>query len=244
MKISLITITYNSSSSIERTLSSISMQDNLKDIENIIIDGNSTDNTIEICKSFSHISKIISEKDNGIYDAFNKGIENSTGDIIGFLNSDDIFFNSKSLTYISDAFEKNVECVHGNICYKNQKGKITRKWNSNSFIKNSFRAGWMPAHPTFYCKRSVYNKYGKYNKKYKIAGDFELMLRFYEKHGVKSKFINKTLVEMKTGGVSDSGILSKIKILKEEFDAFKINKIHINKLSYIINKAKKFKEFL
>tara|TARA_B100000780_G_C21096001_1_gene442018 strand:- start:492 stop:1154 length:663 start_codon:yes stop_codon:yes gene_type:complete len=219
------------------------MQDNLKDIENIIIDGNSTDNTVDICKSFAHISKIIAEKDDGIYDAFNKGINQATGDVIGFLNSDDVFIDSRSLTHISKAFENNTDCVHGNIIYKNETGKIFRKWKSSSFFKNSFKNGWMPAHPTFYCKKSVYDKYGKYNKKYKIAGDFELMLRFYEKHKVNSKFINKTLVEMKSGGVSDSGIVSKIQILKEEFDAFKINNIRFNKLFYVLKKALKVREF-
>lgn len=242
LKISLITLTKNSEGTLESTIKSIRNQ-NTKIFENIFIDCISKDNTLKIIKSSNLNAKIISEKDKGIYDAFNKGIKNSAGDIIGFLNSDDTFHTENSLKIISEAFDDNTDCVYGDLIYTNSEEKIKRAWKGSKFIKGAFKKGWMPAHPTFYCRRSLYEKFGLYNDTYKIAGDFELMLRFLEKHNVKSKYIPHTLVNMKVGGASNSGIKSKIDILKEELRAFKENDISINKLSYILHKAKKIKEF-
>ena len=242
MKISLITISFNSQSTIQNTFESVQIQ-KFKELEYVLVDGGSSDNTIKVADHYPQITKIISEPDKGIYDALNKGIKNSTGDIIGFLNSDDIFYNENSLKVISEAFDENTDCVFGDLIYTDSEQNIKRVWKGSDFRKGSFKKGWMPAHPTFYCRRSVYEKYGLYNDSYKIAGDFELMLRFFEKHNIKSKYIPHTLVNMKVGGASNSGIKSKIDILKEEFRAFEKNEININKLSYIFHKAKKLKEF-
>jgi len=242
IKISLITLTFNSQDTVLKTLNSIFSQEN-KQFEHLIIDGKSNDSTLTIIKNNSPESNIISESDKGIYDAFNKGIKNSKFEIIGFLNSDDIFYDKESLQLISEAFDENTDCVYGDLIYTNKENKIKRVWKGSQFKKDAFKKGWMPAHPTFYCRRSVYEKYGLYNDAYKIAGDFELMLRFFEKHNIRSKYIPHTLVNMKVGGTSNSGIKSKINILKEEFRAFKENDIPINKLSYILHKAKKIKEF-
>ena len=241
--ISIITIAYNSESTINNTLSSVKNQ-SFKDIEYIIIDGGSTDNTIEICNQFDHITFIKSESDKGVYDAFNKGLELATGQIIGFLNSDDVFFDNKSLQNIISAFEKDIDAVFGNVDYINTSGEIIRKWRSKPFEKESFKKGWMPAHPTFYCRKKVYDQLGVYDDSYKIAGDFELMLRFFEKNNLRTKFIDKTLVKMKTGGISNSGLISKIKILKEQFKAFKQNEIKLNKLNFILKKTLKLKEYI
>ena len=242
MKISLITISCNSILTINQTLNSVKNQIQ-NNFEHIIIDGNSKDNTLEICNQYPHISKIISEPDNGIYDAINKGIKNSTGEIIGFLNSDDTFYDEKSLQHIYNAFDDNIDCVFGDLIYTDKKEDIKRIWKGSAFKKGAFKKGWMPAHPTFYCKRSVYEKLGLYDDSLKIAGDFELMLRFLEKHNIRSKYIPKTLVNMKVGGASNNGLKSKLDILKEEFRAFDKNDINVNKLSYILHKAKKIKEF-
>ena len=242
IKISLITLTYNSQDTVLKTLNSIINQKN-KQFEHLIIDGKSNDCTLKIVKNNSPESKIISELDKGIYDAFNKGIKNSSGDIIGFLNSDDTFHTENSLKIISEAFDENIDCVFGDLVYTDSEEKIKRVWKGSEFKKGAFKKGWMPAHPTFYCRRSIYEKFGLYNDSYKIAGDFELMLRFFEKHTIRSKYISQTLVNMKVGGTSNSGLKSKIDILKEEFRALKENDIPINKLSYILNKAKKLKEF-
>lgn len=242
MRISLITISYNSENTIQKTLESVKNQ-SIKDFEFLIIDGNSNDNTLNIVQNYSFIDKVISEKDRGIYDALNKGIKNSTGEIIGFLNSDDTFYTENSLELISNAFDDNTDCVFGDLVYIDNEEKIKRVWKGSEFKKGAFKKGWMPAHPTFYCRRSFYEKFGLYNDSYKIAGDFELMLRFFEKHNIRSKYIQQTLVNMKVGGASNSGLKSKIDILREEFRALKENDIPINKLSYILNKAKKLNEF-
>ena len=184
MLISLVTVTYNSFETVEGTLTSVDSQTN-SFLEHIVIDGESSDNTLKICNDFGHISKIISEPDKGIYDALNKGIKNSTGEIIGFLNSDDTFYDENSLRHISDAFDDNTDCVFGDLIYTDKSENIKRVWKGSAFKKGAFKKGWMPAHPTFYCRRSVYEKLGLYDDSFKIAGDFELMLRFLEKHNIR-----------------------------------------------------------
>ena len=239
--ISIITISYNSVNTISDTLKSIENQ-TMQDFEYIIVDGGSTDGTLEIINNCSRVDKLISEPDNGIYDAFNKGINNSTGDIIGFLNSDDVFYDQNSLKIINDSFDENIDCVFGDLVYKNSRGRVTRIWKGSPFKKGSFRKSWMPAHPTFYCKKENYKKNGLYNDDYIIAGDFELMLRFFEKYDIKSKYIPKTLVNMRTGGISNQSIKNKFRILFEEFRAFKENKIELNKVMYLLSKISKIKE--
>ena len=242
MKISLITISFNSENTISETLQSVKNQ-SFKDYEYLLIDGGSIDGTLTIAKKQDHISKIVSEPDKGIYDALNKGIKNSTGEIIGFLNSDDTFYDENSLKIISEAFDKDTDCVFGDLIYTDKNENIKRVWKGSEFKKGAFKKGWMPAHPTFYCRRNVYEKLGLYDDSFKIAGDFELMLRLLEKNNIRSKYIPHTLVNMKVGGVSNNTLKSKWDILKEEFSAFKQNKISVNKLSYIYHKAKKIKEF-
>ncbi|MBL6590143.1 MAG: glycosyltransferase [Flavobacteriaceae bacterium] len=242
MKISLISISYNSESTISKTFQSVKNQ-SFNNYEYLLIDGGSKDGTLNIAKKQDYISKIVSEPDKGIYDALNKGIKNSTGEIIGFLNSDDTFYDEDSLKHFVDAFDDDTDCVFGDLIYTDKNENIKRVWEGSAFKKGAFKKGWMPAHPTFYCRRSVYDKLGLYDDSFKIAGDFELMLRFLEKHKIRSKYIPKTLVNMKVGGASNNGLKSKLDILKEEFRAFDQNDISINKLSYIFNKAKKIKEF-
>ena len=242
MKLSIITISFNSENTISDTFDSVKNQ-SFKNYEYLLIDGGSVDGTLTIAKKQNHISKIVSEPDKGIYDALNKGIKNSNGEIIGFLNSDDTFYDENSLKIISEAFDKDTDCVFGDLIYTDKNEKIKRVWKGSEFKKGAFKKGWMPAHPTFYCRRSVYEKLGLYDDSFKIAGDFELMLRFLEKNNIRSKYIPHTLVNMKVGGVSNNTLKSKWDILKEEFSAFKQNKISINKLSYIYHKAKKIKEF-
>tara|TARA_B110000003_G_C16641824_1_gene530487 strand:+ start:2072 stop:2803 length:732 start_codon:yes stop_codon:yes gene_type:complete len=243
MKVSIITISYNSALTIEETLNSVKNQlyDN---IEHIIIDANSADNTIKICKKFNHISKIISENDSGVYNAFNKGLKIASGDLIGFLNSDDTFADKESLKNIVDGFDSETDAVFGNLNFYNKNNKVIRKWISKSFKKGAFEKAWMPPHPTFYCRKGIYDKYGQYDDSFVIAGDFELMLRFIECRKIKTKFLDQNLIKMKSGGISNSGLKSKIKILIEEFRAFGINKISINKFKYILYKAQKINEFL
>ena len=205
MKISVITISYNAEDTIEKTLKSIENQ-SYNNIEHIIIDGGSKDSTLEICNSFSHEAKIISELDNGVYDAFNKGLKLATGDVIGFLNADDTFYNENSIQDIVDAFSNNeTDIVYGNLDYVNEESKVIRNWISRPYEKGLVKKAWKPAHPSFYCKKEVYDRLGGYNDSFKIAGDFELCLRFLEINQVPSFYLNKKLVKMLVGGISNSG---------------------------------------
>ena len=242
MKVSIITISFNSALTIEETLKSVKNQ-SYNDIEHIIIDGKSNDDTINICNNYPHLVKIICEKDKGVYDAFNKGLKIASGDVIGFLNSDDTFADKESLKKIVDGFDSETHAVFGNLNFYNKENKVIRKWISKPFKKGAFEKAWMPPHPTFYCRKNIYDKYGYYDDSFMIAGDFELMLRFIECRKIKTKFLDQNLIKMKSGGISNSGFKSKIKILKEEFKAFKMNKIKLNRFNYILNKAIKIREF-
>ena len=244
MKISIITITYNSEATLVNTLNSVLSQ-SYKNIEHIIIDGMSKDKTLEICSNFPHISKIISEPDSGVYNAFNKGLRLANGDIIGFLNSDDIFYNEYSVEEIVNVFlENEVDIVYGNLDYINENGKIIRNWISKPFKKGFSKKAWMPAHPTFYCKKNIYNLYGGYDESFKIGGDFELSLRFLEVHNASSYFLNKKLVKMLIGGISNKGLISKWIIYKEELRALRKNKILVNPISFLFYKLIKIKQFI
>lgn len=252
MKISVVTVSYNSGKTIRETLKTVLSQTH-NEIEYIVIDGNSTDETIEILQEYelqfknSNIDfKWISEKDNGIYDAINKGIEMASGDIVGILNSDDYFTDSSVLEDIGGIFEKkNCECLFANLKYINPStGNVIRDWKSKSFEKGLFEKSWTPAHPTFYCKKSIYDKLGLYRIDFKIAADVELMYRFLEKNDVSSYFFNKYLVIMRQGGVSNRGIKSTITITKEMVKAFKVNGDHLNLAKYLFYKSLKLKELI
>jgi len=243
MKISVITISYNAENTIEKTLKSIKNQ-SYNNIEHIIIDGGSKDSTLEICNSFSHEAKIISESDNGVYDAFNKGLKLATGDVIGFLNADDTFYNENSIQDIVDAFSNNeTDIVYGNLDYVNEESKVIRNWISRPYVKGLLKKAWKIAHPSFYCKKEVYDRLGGYNDSFKIAGDFELCLRFLEINQVPSFYLNKKLVKMLVGGISNSGLKSKWIIFKEDLRAFKINNISVNPVLFFLYKFKKLKQF-
>ena len=242
-KISIITISYNAEVTIEKTLKSIKSQ-SYDNIEHIIVDGGSKDNTLEICNSYPHVSKIISEPDKGVYDAFNKGIKSATGDVIGFLNADDTFYNENSIQDIVDAFTNSeTDIVYGNLDYVNEESKVIRNWISRPYEKGLVKKAWKTAHPSFYCKKEVYDRLGGYNDSFKIAGDFELCLRFLEINQVPSFYLNKKLVKMLVGGISNSGLKSKWTIFKEDLRAFKINNISVNPVLFCFYKLKKIKQF-
>ena len=242
-KISIITICFNSEKTIFKTLESVKKQ-SFNNIEHIIIDGASNDKTLEICKEYPNSIKIISEQDNGVYDAFNKGLNIATGDVIGFLNADDTFYNENSIQDIVDAFSNNeADIVYGNLDYVNEESKVIRNWISRPYEKGLLKKAWKIAHPSFYCKKEVYDRLGGYNDSFKIAGDFELCLRFLEINQVPSFYLNKKLVKMLVGGISNSGLKSKWIIFKEDLRAFKINNISVNPVLFFLYKFKKLKQF-
>jgi len=236
MKISIITITYNSEKTIKDTIESI-LNQTYKNVEYIIVDGKSNDMTIEIVKSYKNkISKFISEKDNGIYDAMNKGLELATGDIIGILNSDDVYFDKYVIEGVVKRFkEKFVDSVYGDLYYveENDVNKVVRYWKSSHFIEGSFAKGWHPPHPTFFVKREVYEKYGFFDLEMKVSADFELMLRFLEKYDISTTYLPKVLVRMRTGGESNKSIKNIIAGNKSILRAFDKNGIKVNKFMYV-----------
>lgn len=229
MKVSIITATYNSSRSIQRAIDSVTMQDYV-DIEHIIIDGGSTDNTLDIIKkNKNRISVLISEKDNGIYDALNKGIKIATGDIIGFLNSDDMFTNKYVVSRIVNCFNvKKTDVVYGNIVYQSKdedNKKTIRYWRSNVYNPGCLKFGWMPPHPTVYCKREVYETWGLYNDKFRISSDYEFILRIFKQPTISKAFLPTILVKMELGGVSNRSLKNIILKMIEDYKAIKINNI-------------------
>ncbi len=245
MRISIVTVSFNSAITIKECINSINEQ-SYSNIEHIIVDGASTDNTVDIINSYAkRTPAIISEPDEGIYDAMNKGIRRATGDVIGFLNSDDTLYNKHVVKRIVESFKKNnCDCIYGNLIYSNKEGKTIRKWKSKSYVPGLFAKSWTPAHPTFYCKKEIYNQFGLYKTDYNIAADVELMLRFLEVHKINSHFIDEILVNMLAGGVSNQGLGSTITITKEIIRAFNENNLKLNLPRYLFYKSLKLKEFM
>ena len=229
MKISIITATYNCASTLRDTIKSISSQTAREHIEYIIIDGGSDDGTLQIIKDNSnHIDHWISEADNGIYDALNKGLQMATGDWIGFLHADDIFANDQTIEKIIDAAdEKEINAIYGNLQYVQQHPphKVIRQWISQSFQPKLLKRGWMPPHPTVYITRNHYKTIGSFNINYLISADYDLMLRLFSHPQTKSMHINEVLIKMKIGGASNRSIGNIILKSKEDFLALKRNKI-------------------
>ena len=211
--------------------------------ENIVIDNLSSDSTLSIIKRFNnHKIKIISEKDKGIFDAINKGILNSTGEIISILHSDDFFFNKDVLTNVFNNFlNSEINIVYGNLIYvkKSNTGKLLRYWKSNNFQKGLFYRGWSPPHPSFFVKKKTYEKFDNYKIEFGNASDFELMFRLLEKNQVSSKYIDKVLVTMRYGGASNKSLLN---IFKQNLTILKILGIEKNYIKIIKFVYIKFKE--
>ena len=226
MKVSIITVTYNSAATVEDTIKSVCSQD-YPDIEYLLIDGGSKDKTLDIAQKYKNkISQIISEPDNGMYDAINKGIAMATGEIIAILNSDDFYMDEKVISNVVDTFKStNSEAVYGNLFYVDalDTNKVIRKWNSGSYSGNSFLYGWMPPHPSFFAKKACYEKYGNFDLSLKSAADYELMLRFIHKHRIRLAYLNKTLVKMRIGGMSNSSLKNRINANREDRKAWAIN---------------------
>ncbi len=227
MKISIITVVFNNERTIESAITSVLSQ-TYKNIEYIIVDGNSTDGTKQIIqKHATGIAKYISENDNGIYDAMNKGLKLATGDVIGLLNSDDIYESNDVINDIAQAFSGDLKLniAYGNIVYVNalDTKKVVRKWYSKSFYPRFFENGNVPPHSALFVKKRVYEQCGLFNNDFKLAADYEFMLRIFKKFGDTSKYLPKTLVRMRLGGASNSSIKNIIKGNREVLRSWKSN---------------------
>ncbi len=248
-KISIITVCYQADNTLEQTIQSVLAQTH-DNIEYLLIDGASTDNTPQILEKYSdQIDIIISEKDKGIYDAMNKGIKLATGDIIGFLNADDLFMHNKVLENIEKILsDPSIDACYADLVYfKVNEGleKISRYFKSSPFKLGDFGKGWCPPHPTFYVRKSVYQKLGGFNLDYKMGNDVELMMRFLEKENIVAQYLPEVLVKMRLGGVSNQSVRNIYEQNKNILVAAKNLDIHINPLLFILYKViDRIKQFI
>lgn len=234
MKVSIITVSYNCEATIEDTILSVASQD-YSNIEHIVIDGASTDKTFEIIKKHRFLlGTVISEPDNGIYEAMNKGIRCATGDIVGILNADDIYYDPTCISAVVREFEeKKVGAVCGNLIYvkPGNLNKPVRFYSSKGFRPSMFAYGMMPAHPAFFVLHKYYKAHGLYEEDYKIAADFELLLRFLKIHRIYYSCLSKTLIKMRTGGVSTRNLKGNWVLNKEILKACRANNVRTNMVS-------------
>ncbi len=245
MKVSIITSSFNSALTIRDTLESISTQD-YPNIEHLIIDGGSTDNTIEIVNEYKHITKIITEKDDGIYDAMNKGIKLATGDIIGILNSDDFYVNNTVISNIVNLFKTSkAQSLYADLDYVNaiDKTKVVRKWKAGEFHPNKFHYGWMPPHPTFFVRKEIYDKHGLFDPNFSSSADYELMLRFLIKHKISLVYLPEVIVHMRTGGQSNASFKNRLHANREDALAWKHNGLNPYFFTTYLKPLRKIKQF-
>ncbi len=223
--LSIITATFNVANTIKNCLESVRNQS--VDVEHILVDGGSTDKTLEIVAAYKeHLSHVVSEPDNGIYDAMNKGLNLVSGDVVGILNADDYYVSNKTLEHVTNVFANpTVDSCYGDLIYFDQRNpdRIIRYWRSGSYSPNKFYWGWMPPHPTFFVRRSVYEKYGTFNLSLGTAADYEIMLRFILKHQINTKYLPEVLVRMSAGGVSNASLANRYKANRMDRKAWSIN---------------------
>lgn len=241
MKVSIITATYNSSETILDTLKSLEQQ-SYPNIEYIIVDGASKDNTLDVVRdNCSRVSKIISEPDKGIYDALNKGIQAATGDVIGFLHSDDLFAYPDAVADIVATLEKNQsQAAYADLAYvsKDDTDKMIRLWTSGSYQRNKMLSGWMPPHPTFYMTRELYLSLGQFDLGFKIAADYDSLLRYLWSNKVSMSYLPKVLIKMRVGGASNRSLSNIYKKTCEDIQALKNNNVFWPKAILIKNFSK------
>ncbi|HRG58187.1 MAG TPA: glycosyltransferase family 2 protein [Bacteroidia bacterium] len=246
IKVSVVTVTYNSAETIEDTIKSVINQD-YNNIEYIIIDGVSNDNTLQIVDKYKHkITKVISEKDAGIYDAISKGINLATGEVVVALNSDDMYASSDAISSVVEVFKNtHADAVYGDLNYvdRNDTNKIVRKWKSGNYKRGQFLKGWMPPHPTFFVKKHCYQKYGSFDLRLKSAADYELMLRFIHVHEIKVAYLPKLIVNMRAGGQSNVSFKNRFKANREDRKAWEINGLKPGFFTLIRKPLSKIKQY-
>jgi glycosyltransferase involved in cell wall biosynthesis len=245
LKISLITVAFNAQNTIDCCINSVVRQ-KFNNIQYIVIDGGSTDNTTQIIDQYKNkIDLYVSEPDKGIYDAMNKGIALATGDIIGTLNADDFFADEDILNDVAIAFaEQKINILYGDLDYVNSEGQIIRKWRSGKYKSGSFNWGWMPPHPTFYCRRKLFEELGNYSLNYGSAADYELMLRFIHSNKANVFHLNKVMVKMVIGGVSNKSLSNRVKAMRFDLRAMRNNDILLPVITLILKPLRKILQFL
>ncbi len=226
--ISVVTAVYNSRDTVGQALDSVFSQSH-PNIESVVIDGASTDGTQAVIERYrNRIGTFISERDQGIYDALNKGIHHASGDVVGFLHADDLFAHENVLARIADAFsDPKVDAVYGDLVYVRHEdvNQIVRYWRAGSFDMDALRRGWMPPHPTFYVRRSIYERLGAFDTRYRIAADYDSVLRFLAHGGIHAAYIPEVLIRMRVGGISNRSLRSILRKSREDLEVTRRNKI-------------------
>jgi glycosyltransferase len=227
MKISVITAVFNKRDTIAEALDSVLAQSH-PDVELVVIDGGSTDGTLEVLQSYGgRIAVLVSEPDHGIYDALNKGLGLATGEVVGFLHSDDVFVDADSLARIASGFYgPEIDAVYGDLVYvrRDNPQQVVRYWKAGMFTLSRLRQGWMPPHPAFYVRRSVYERLGGFDTSYRIAADYDCMLRFLSR-GIKVVYVPQVLVKMRLGGASNRSFKNILRKSREDYRALKANRV-------------------
>ncbi|MDA9312916.1 glycosyltransferase [Vicingaceae bacterium] len=247
MKVSIITVCYNSATTIEDTIQSVLGQ-TYDAIEYIIIDGASSDETLQIMDKYKNdISVLVSEKDKGMYDAINKGIQLSTGDIIGILNSDDFYIDNSVISEVVQQMQREkADSLYSDLYYvaTEDTNKVVRNWVSGKYNRQKFLCGWMPPHPTFFVKRKAYEKYGNFNLDLKSAADYELMLRFLHKNNISTCYLPRPLVRMRVGGMSNVSLINRIKANKEDRKAWRMNGLQPRPYTMLLKPLRKVLQYV
>ncbi len=246
MKISVITAVFNNRRHIEDCIESVLAQ-TYTDIEYIIIDGGSTDGTVDAIRKYENrVSKWTSEPDNGIYDALNKGLNMAAGDVVGFLHSDDVYAHDRVIERVASEMEaRDVDSCYGDLLYvdKDDTRKVIRYWRAYPYNHGLFRRGWMPPHPTFFARREVYKRCGCFNTDFRIAADYELMLRLLEKCRISTVYIPEVLIRMRMGGVSNRSVTNMVRKSREDYRAWKMNNLDGGALAVILKNVSKIPQF-
>lgn len=246
MQISVVTVCYNSAATIAHMLHSVREQTH-DDIEHIVIDGGSTDNTLDIVASEGgHVAKVVSERDDGIYDAMNKGIQLATGDVVAFLNADDFYKDSNVLAQIARVMEmEQLDAVYGDVEFfrPGHEDVVVRRYNSGRFSAGRLSWGWMPAHPALFVRKALFARFGKFRTDYQIAGDFEFIARVFKHPELRHRHLPESLVRMQLGGVSTSGWKATLLLNREMMRACRANAIPTNWLKLLLRYPLKGLEF-
>jgi len=224
MKISIITSVFNAVDTVEETILSVANQ-NHSDVEHIVVDGASTDGTLDVVEKYrTRLAWFVSEPDRGVYDGMNKGLRLATGDVIGFLNADDVYAHEGVLHRVAEVMSNpQIDACYADLVYvdKDDSQRIVRYWKSQPYEEGLFLKGWMPAHPTFFVRRSVYERFGGFDLSYPRQSDFELTMRFLHVHKIRAVYIPEIFVRMRTGGLSNSSWRGVLKGNLEAYRAFK-----------------------
>lgn len=246
LRISIITVTYNSAGTIAHAIQSVQQQ-SYPHIEHVIVDGLSADGTLDIVRSFSHIKTVISEKDNGMYDAMNKGIGLASGEIIGILNSDDFYPDETVIHKVVEKFQNNdCDAVYGDLIYVDEKKvkKVKRKWIAGHYKKGSFLHGWMPPHPTFFVRKKIYEQYGLFNLQLGTAADYEMMLRLMHRHEINTAYVNEVIVHMRAGGLSNKSFGNRLNANQNDRMAWIVNNLKPYPHTLYLKPLRKIGQFL